>query len=71
MKQAQWQKAYEYMKDGSSLTSLTALTELGIISFPKRICEMEARGIKVKRERITVLDRDNEKKHVIRYSLCV
>ena len=71
MKQAQWLKAYEYMKDGSSLTSLTASTELGIISFPKRICEMEARGIKIKRERIKVLDRDNEEKHVVRYSLCV
>ena len=70
MKQAQWQQAYEYMKDNGSLTSLTALTELGIISFPKRICEMEARGIKIKRERIKVLDRDNEEKHVIRYSLC-
>ena len=70
MKQAQWQQAYEYMKDVGSLTSLTALTELGIISFPKRICEMEARGIKVKRERIKVLDRYDQEKHVIRYSLC-
>ena len=70
MELRQWQQAYEYMLEGNSLTSLTALTELGIISFPKRICEMEARGIKIKRERIKVLDRNNREKHVIRYSLC-
>ena len=71
MKQAQWQQAYEYMQQYGSITSLTALTELGIISFPKRICEMEARGIKVKRERVKVLDRYNQEKRIIRYSLCV
>ncbi len=66
----QWRLAYQYMRDVGSLTSLKALTELGIISFPKRICEMGRQGIKVKKERITVIDRNNEEKRVIRYSLC-
>lgn len=69
MEQAQWKKAYEYMKDGSSLTSLTALTKLGIISFPKRICEIESKGIKVYRRRITVVDRDGKDVRVNEYSL--
>ena len=69
MGKAQWQEAYEYMKNEGSLTSLTALTKLGIISFPKRICEMERRNIKVNRERITVIDRNGETKRVMEYSL--
>lgn len=69
MAQAQWQEAYEYMKNVGSLTSLTALTKLGIISFPKRICEMEGHGIKVNRKRIDVIDRNGNIKKVIEYSL--
>jgi hypothetical protein len=69
MAKAQWQEAYEYMKEYGSLTSLTALTKLGIISFPKRICEMEMRNIKVDRKRIQVIDRHGEVKRVLEYSL--
>ena len=69
MAKAQWQEAYEYMKNEGSLTSLTALTKLGIISFPKRICEMERRNIKVNRKYIKVIDRNGEAKRVIEYSL--
>ena len=65
----QWWAAYQYMKEYGSLTSLTALTKLGIISFPKRICEMEQHGIKVERKRITVLDRNGDPKQVNEYSL--
>lgn len=65
----QWWSAYQYMKEHGSLTSLTALTKLGIISFPKRICEMEQHGIKVERKRITVLDRNGDPKQVNEYSL--
>lgn len=66
---AQWWQAYQYMKEHGALTSLTALTELGIISFPKRICEMEKRGIKVERRRITVVDRNGDLKQVNEYRL--
>lgn len=69
MAQSQWQEAYEYMKNVGSLTSLTALSKLGIISFPKRICEMEGLGIKVDRKRIDVIDRNGNIKKVIEYSL--
>lgn len=69
MGKAQWQEAYEYMKNIGSLTSLTALTKLGIISFPKRICEMEGHGIKVDKKRIEVIDRHGDIKRVIEYSL--
>lgn len=66
---AQWWQAYRYMQEHGALTSLTALTELGIISFPKRICEMEKRGIKVERRRITVVDRNGDLKQVNEYRL--
>ena len=66
---AQWWNAYLYMKEHGALTSLTALTELGIISFPKRICEMEKRGIKIERRRISVIDRNGDVKQVNEYSL--
>lgn len=65
----QWWSAYQYMKERGSLTSLTALTELGIISFPKRVCEMEKHGIKVSRRRITVIDRNGDLKQVNEYSI--
>jgi hypothetical protein len=69
MAKAQWLEAYEYMQNKGSLTSLTALTELGIISFPKRICEIERKGIKVNRRRIEVVDRNGNIKRVMEYSL--
>lgn len=37
--------ALEYMKEHGSITSLEAIQELGIMSFPKRICELEQMGI--------------------------
>ena len=40
--------AIEYMREHGSLTSLEALTELGILSFPKRVCEIKARGFYIK-----------------------
>lgn len=68
---ARWWQAWQYMKEHGALTSLTALTELGIISFPKRICEMEKRGIKVDRKKITVIDRNGDIKLVNEYTLAV
>lgn len=42
--QAQVDRAISYMREHGSLTSLEALTKLGILSFPKRICEMKKQG---------------------------
>ena len=68
MAKQQWQLALDYMQK-KPLTSLTALTELGIISFPKRICEIVKHGHNVKKTRITVIDRFGNPKSVIEYSL--
>ena len=45
---AQVDRAIAYMRKHGSLTSLEALTELGILSFPKRICEMRKQGLYIK-----------------------
>ncbi len=47
-RQAQVERAIAYMREHGSLTSLEALTNLGILSFPKRICEMKKQGFYVK-----------------------
>lgn len=66
---SQWWRTYQYMKEHGSITSLTGFTELGILSFPKRISEIEKHGIKVDRKRITVIDRNGDIKQVNEYSL--
>ena len=61
--------ALEYMRVHGSITSLDAMRELGIMSFPKRICELEKRGYLIKRNTEVVVDRYGKKTHVKRYSL--
>lgn len=34
----------KYLQEHGSITSYEAMMELGIMSFPKRICEVEAMG---------------------------
>jgi len=53
----QWKRALERMQKGYYLTSLSARTDLGIISFPKRITEIRRNGHKVEQESITVKTR--------------
>ncbi len=43
-----------YLKTGRTLTSKSALMNLGIISFPKRISELRRRGIKIQSKTIIV-----------------
>lgn len=43
-RQAQVDRAISYMREHGSLTSLEAMTKLGILSFPKRVCEMKNQG---------------------------
>jgi len=45
---SQKKRVHEYLKTGARLTSEKARVELGVGSFPKRICELKAMGIKVK-----------------------
>ena len=61
--------ALEYMKEHGSITSLEGILELGIISLPKRICELEKMGYLINRNTEVVIDRYGKKTHVKRYSL--
>ena len=66
--ESQWRMVFDHMLLGCKLTSLEALQMFGIISFPKRICEIEKHtGIVPKRERIEVTGMFGKKKHVYRY----
>jgi hypothetical protein len=53
--------ALEYMKEHGSITSLEGILELGIISLPKRICELEKMGYLIKRNTEVVVDRYGKK----------
>ena len=59
----------DYFVDGGDLTSLEALQMFGIISFPKRICELERRGVKIDWRWVTICGKYGERKRVKRYSL--
>ena len=45
---SQKQRVYNHLKQGNSLTSAEAYEWFGIVSFPKRICEVKAMGYHVK-----------------------
>jgi hypothetical protein len=66
---AQAMMALQYMRENGSITSLEALKDLGIMSFPKRVCELEKMGYLVKRKTETVVNRFGKKVSVKRYSL--
>jgi hypothetical protein len=58
----QYLTVLNYLLLGMKLTSLEALTMFGIISFPKRISQIEDIGIKVDRKTTTVKGRFGEKR---------
>jgi len=62
----QWKLVLEQLQSGLYLTSLDALRDLGIISFPKRITELRNMGHKIEQERITTKGKWG-KKSVNRY----
>lgn len=66
---AQAEMALAYMKEHGSITSLEAIQELGIMSFPKRICELEKMGYLIKRKTEKVVNRYGKQVSVKRYSL--
>jgi len=55
------QLVLEELEKGNYLTSLSALRDLGIISFPKRIASLRKDGHKIEQERITVKSRCGKK----------
>jgi hypothetical protein len=42
---AQVERAIAYMREHGSISSYEAMMELGIMSFPKRVCEMHKQGV--------------------------
>lgn len=68
-REAQVDRAISYMREYGSLTSLEALTKLGILSFPKRVCEMKAQGFVVSDKWEKGEDRLGNKFRVKRYFL--
>jgi hypothetical protein len=61
--------ALEYMREHGSITSLEAIQELGIMSFPKRICELEQMGYLIKKRSEMVTNRYGKRVMVKRYSI--
>ena len=62
-------RAISYMREHGSLTSLEALKELGILSFPKRICEIKLKGFGIRTTWEEGVDRYGKKFRVKRYFL--
>lgn len=66
---SQAQRVLNVLRTGSSLTSLDALKDLSIISFPKRICELEKDGYIINSVRVAVKNRFKEKVTVNSYKM--
>jgi len=58
----------EHLENGSTLTRLSALTELGIFELSSRVIALERGGYPVKKERVKITNRWGESISVVRYS---
>ena len=56
-----------YFKTGEKITSLEALTELGIYRLSARLSELESSGIPISREGTKVVNRYGEEVYIKRY----
>lgn len=61
--------ALEYLKQYGSITSYDGVYKLGIMSFPKRICELERDGYEFERRQEVIVDSHGTKKRITRYVL--
>ena len=68
-KTTQKDRVLQYMKEEGSITRLQAATELGCFELSSRIGELEAQGIKIRRERVAELNRYGDKCSVAKYTL--
>lgn len=69
MKQTQAERLLEYLQAGNSITRLDAFNALGIVELSARVIDLEHKGHKINRERITVQNRFGEDVRVTKYSM--
>ena len=58
-----------YLKKHSGITTLQAVNELAILRLSQRIIELEQKGLKINRFRVTVKNRFGEDCRVVKYCL--
>lgn len=69
MKISQCDKILEYMKKHSGITQLEAFVDIGCWRLASRINDLKRQGYPIRREMITVKNRDKEDVQIARYSL--
>ena len=65
--ETQKQRLMEFFKTGKKITSLEALSQLGIYRLSARMSELENVGVTISRERITITNRYGQEVRVMRY----
>lgn len=58
-----------HLREGKTLTSAQAWSQLGIITLPSRISELRKRGEQITKKRIVVYNQFGEAVRVMEYSL--
>lgn len=69
MKISQCEKIVEYMKKHGSITQIEAFVDIGCFRLASRINDLKRQGYAIRREMITVKNRDKEDVQVAKYSL--
>lgn len=65
----QCERLLAHLKEHKSITTAEAVTELGINSLSRRICDLRSRGFAIRKERASALNRYGERVYFKRYSL--
>lgn len=65
----QCERLLDHLTKNKSITTAEAVTELGINSLSRRICDLKNRGIAIKKERDSTINRYGDKVYFKRYSL--
>jgi uncharacterized small protein (DUF1192 family) len=69
MKNNQPKRLLEHLQSGRSITRMEALSVLGIFELSSRIGDLQKRGYKINKKRLTVTNRFNEKISIVKYTL--
>lgn len=69
MKTTQCEKIVEYMKKHGSITQLDAFLDIGCWRLASRICDLRKQGYNIKRDMITVKNRDKEDVSIAKYTI--